>query len=550
MKRVVIGLSGGVDSSVAAYLLKQQGYDVAGLFMINWHDTTGTLEGDCPWHDDRTFAELVAKRLDIPLHVVDLSEHYRKRVVDYMFAEYERGRTPNPDVLCNREIKFDVFLKEALRLGADYVATGHYCRKDETTAPDGRTVYRLLAGSDPNKDQSYFLCQLSQEQLRYALFPVGGLLKPEVRRIAEEQRLATAKRKDSQGICFVGKVDLPVFLQQKLASRTGNVHEILPSWPKYAARPDIRHSAAPSPASPDGTCPDPRLAVRENRPAGFPNGTPSAPRTDPQKDAPIGAYPCSPLGIRPDPQNDPQNGLPTGTQTASPHDTSTGKRHGSLSDNPSAVLRPAERTAAQPLSAEHPETCGAMPSGAFSAPAAPGGHRGGTGQTGQSGRIGTSASGEFTSAELAALAEPWHYTVRDGRKIGTHNGAHFYTIGQRKGLGIGGRKESLFVLATDVEQNVIYVGEGDAHPGLHRRALFIRANEIHWVDPLRRLGAGQQARFAVRIRYRQPLQGAELIVRDEGAYLLFDQPQRGITAGQFAAWYDGDELVGSGVIDR
>ncbi len=402
MARVVIGLSGGVDSSVAAYLLQQQGHEVIGLFMINWHDTTGTLEGDCPWHDDRTFAELVARRLDIPLHVVDLSEQYRARVVDYMFAEYERGRTPNPDVLCNREIKFDVFLREALKLGADYVATGHYCRKETTSAPDGTPIYRLLAGSDPNKDQSYFLCQLAQEQLRYALFPVGDLLKPEVRRIAQEQHLATAKRKDSQGICFVGKVDLPLFLQQKLAARSGAVHEILPTWPKYAHVP---------------TRPD----------------------------------------LPPD---------------------------------------------------------------------------------------------EWSDELLTALAEPYHYTVRDGKKIGTHNGAHFYTIGQRKGLGIGGRKESLFVLATDVHENVIYVGEGDAHPGLYRRALFIQPSEIHWVNPLRRLDAGQSARFSVRIRYRQPLQGATLLVRTQGAYLLFDEPQRGITAGQFAAWYDGDELVGSGVIDR
>ncbi|MEG1865126.1 MAG: tRNA 2-thiouridine(34) synthase MnmA [Alistipes sp.] len=389
MARVVIGLSGGVDSSVAAYLLKQQGHEVIGLFMVNWHDTTGTLEGDCPWHDDRVFAELVAKKLDIPLHVVDLSEDYRARVVNYMFAEYEKGRTPNPDVLCNREIKFDAFLKEALRLGADFVATGHYCRRDQQTV-NGQTVYKLLAGSDPNKDQSYFLCQLSQEQLRYAMFPVGALLKPEVRRIATEQGLATAKRKDSQGICFVGKVDLPVFLQQKLATKQGNIHEILPSWPKF------------------------------------------------------------------------------------------------------------ERS--------------------------------------------TEAD------DLAALATPWRYTVRDGKKIGEHQGAHFYTVGQRKGLGIGGRKESLFILATDVEQNVIYVGEGDAHPGLWRPALRIASSEIHWVNPTRTLVVGQSAHFEVRIRYRQPLQGADLLIRDEGAYLRFDTPQRGITPGQFAAWYDGDELVGSGVI--
>ena len=418
MARVVIGLSGGVDSSVAAYLLKQQGHDVVGLFMINWHDTTGTLEGDCPWHDDRVFAELVAKKLDIPLHVVDLSADYRTRVVDYMFSEYEKGRTPNPDVLCNREIKFDVFLREALRLGADFVATGHYCRKAEETLPDGRTIYKLLAGADPNKDQSYFLCQLSQEQLRYALFPVGDLLKPEVRRIAAEQGLATAKRKDSQGICFVGKVDLPAFLQQKLASKRGNVHEILPTWPKYGPK------------------------------ARIPAGTPDAGQAIP----------------------------------------------------------------------------------------APGGQH--------------AADVPPTTEQLAALAAPWRYTVRDGKKIGEHSGAHFYTIGQRKGLGIGGRKESLFILATDTMQNVIYVGEGDSHPGLWRQALHIAPREIHWVNPARTMPAGQSARFSVRIRYRQPLQKATLFVRDQGAYILFDTPQRGITPGQFAAWYDGDELVGSGVISE
>ncbi len=402
MARVVIGLSGGVDSSVAAYLLKEQGHDVVGLFMINWHDTTGTLEGDCPWRDDRVFAELVARKLDIPLHVVDLSADYRTRVVDYMFAEYERGRTPNPDVLCNREIKFDVFLREALKLGADYVATGHYCRKGEERLADGRTVYRLLAGSDPNKDQSYFLCQLSQEQLSRALFPVGDLLKPEVRRIAQEQGLATARRKDSQGICFVGKVDLPVFLQQKLAAKQGNVHEIKAEWSKFT--------------------------------------------------------------------------------------------------------RPA------------PDTV---------------------------------RSGEIPATDrLAAWAAPWRYTVRDGKKIGTHNGAHFYTVGQRKGLGIGGRKESLFILATDVVENVVYVGEGDAHPGLWRPALHITPEEVHWVDPLQQMQPGDSRRFRVRIRYRQPLQEAVLYLRDKGLYVVFDEPQRGITPGQFAAWYDGDELVGSGVISE
>ena len=389
MARVVVGLSGGVDSSVAAYLLKQQGHEVIGLFMRNWHDTTGTLEGDCPWYDDQVFAELVAKKLDIPFRFVDLSEEYRRRVVDYMFAEYSAGRTPNPDVLCNREIKFDVFLKEALKMGAEYVATGHYCRK-QTVVENGQEVYKLLAGSDPNKDQSYFLCQLTQEQLRYAMFPIGDLLKPEVRRIAEEQKLATAKRKDSQGICFVGKVDLPVFLQQQIAAKQGNVHEILPSWRGYAQQP--------------------------------------------------------------------------------------------------------------------------------------------------------------AEDDLAALAEPRHYTVRDGKKVGTHNGAHFYTIGQRKGLGIGGRKESLFIIATDVKENVIYVGEGDSHPGLYRKALKLQTDALHWVNPADAMQVGERRCYDVRIRYRQPLQRAELICREDGVYILFEEPQRGIAAGQFAAWYSGDELVGSGVI--
>ena len=396
MAKVVVGLSGGVDSSVAAYLLKEQGYEVVGLFMRNWHDTTGTLEGDCTWYDDQLFAELVAKRLDIPFKFVDLSAEYRQRVVEYMFEEYKQGRTPNPDVLCNREIKFDVFLKEALKLGADYVATGHYCRKVTETV-DGRTVYRLLAGADKNKDQSYFLCQLTQEQLRYAMFPIGDIEKPEVRRIAEEQKLATAKRKDSQGICFVGKVDLPVFLQQQLAAKQGNIHEILPSWRGYAK--------------------------------------PSA-------------------------------------------------------DSP---------TTEQP--------------------------------------------------SIEELAKPYRYTVRDGKKIGTHNGAHFYTIGQRKGLGIGGRKESLFIIATDVEQNVIYVGEGDSHPGLYRSALRIKADQLHWVEPSEAMQAGESREYMVRIRYRQPLQKARLMMHDDAMYILFDEPQRGIAAGQFTAWYDGEVLAGSGVIE-
>ncbi|MBR1630615.1 MAG: tRNA 2-thiouridine(34) synthase MnmA [Paludibacteraceae bacterium] len=392
MKRVVVGMSGGVDSSVAAYLLKEQGYDVVSLFMQNWHDKVGTLEGACTWEEDMEMAQLSSKRLGIPFHYVDLSEEYRHRVVDYMFSEYERGRTPNPDVLCNREIKFDAFLLKALELGADMVATGHYCRRD-TVEVGGQPMQRLLAGSDPNKDQSYFLCQVNQHQLSQALFPIGHLLKPDVRRIAREQNLPTAVRKDSQGICFVGKVDLPVFLQQKLKSRQGNVVEV---FPDYFDR--------------------------------------------------------------------------------------TGQR-------------------------------------------------------------------QTDDLSIEQLAAPYRYTPDCGKIIGQHIGAQFYTIGQRKGLNIGGHKQPLFIIATDIESNTIYVGEGET-PGLYRRALFIRQDEIHYIRPDQTLQVGDRRRYLVRIRYRQPLQQAELIRREEGLYILFDQAQRGISAGQFAAWYDGEELIGSGVINR
>lgn len=397
-KHVVIGLSGGVDSSVAAWVLKEKGYDVSGLFMRNWHDTTGLLQSDCHWEDDLMFAEMVAKKLGIPFHQVDLSEPYRKRVVDYMFAEYEKGRTPNPDVLCNREIKFDSFADEAKKLGADFVATGHYCRKEEITS-EGKTIYRLLAGRDENKDQSYFLCQVSQDQLAFSLFPIGNLIKPEVRKIAEQQGLATARRKDSQGICFIGKVHLPVFLQQKLAAKKGKIVEIddksnFNSW--YPGIPD------------------------EN----------------------------------------------------------------------------------------------------------------------------------FTDDDLVQITEPHQHQKLSGKIIGDHNGAHFFTIGQRKGINIGGFKEPLFIIGTDVENNILYVGEGQGHPGLYRKGLFIRSDEVHWIRTDLTLSTGNSREYMVRIRYRQPLQKARLFKRKEGIYIIFNKLQRGIAPGQFAAWYDGNEVIGSGVIHR
>ncbi|HNW58016.1 MAG TPA: tRNA 2-thiouridine(34) synthase MnmA [Bacteroidales bacterium] len=397
-KKVVIGLSGGVDSSVAAWALKEQGYDVAGLFMRNWNDTTGLLQSDCHWEDDLMFAEMVAKKLDIPFTMVDLSVPYRKRVIDYMFAEYAKGRTPNPDVLCNREIKFDSFAEEARKLGGDYVATGHYCRKDEINQGD-KTIYRLLSGKDNNKDQSYFLCQVSQEQLTTALFPIGDLIKPEVRRIADRLGLATATRKDSQGICFVGKVDLPTFLQQKLKAKEGDIIEIA--------------------------------------------------------------------------------------------DTSV-----------------------------FPETEKGIPDG--------------------------NAQEEI----LFSMTQPFSYHPSQGRNIGTHRGAHFFTIGQRKGMNVGGHKEPLFVISTDVEENVVYVGEGHSHPGLNRKGLFVRKDEIHWIRTDLKMSEGESRDYMVRIRYRQPLQKARLYYRERGIYIIFDDLQRGIAPGQFAAWYDEDEVIGSGVIDK
>ncbi|MFN3556796.1 MAG: tRNA 2-thiouridine(34) synthase MnmA [Bacteroidales bacterium] len=396
-KKVIIGLSGGVDSSVAAWLLKEQGYDVTALFMINWKDSSVTLSGDCSWEEDIILAQLVARKIGIPLEVVDSSEKYKASVVEYMFSEYEKGRTPNPDVLCNREIKFDVFHEAAKQFGADYIATGHYARTEKVLTEKGEFT-RLLAGKDPNKDQSYFLCQLSQEQLSNVLFPIGDIEKPEVRRIAAHLGLASAEKKDSQGICFVGKVDLPTFLQQKLAPKTGNVIEI---------------------------------------------------------------------------------------DTA---DTTLLTQHKLFS-----------------VSIENDE-------------------------------------------HLEAVCSDFDFSSMHGMVAGQHRGAHYFTIGQRKGLNIGGKALPLFVLGTDVEKNIVYVGQGHDHPGLNRKGLFISPEEIHWIRPDLALTPGQEKRCLVRIRYRQELQSATLIMREKGLYILFDQLQRGIAAGQFAAWYYDDEVVGSGVI--
>jgi tRNA-specific 2-thiouridylase len=395
MKKVVVGLSGGVDSSVAAYLLKEQGYEVIGLFMKNWHDDSVTISDECPWLEDSNDAMIVAEKLGIPFQTVDLSTEYKERIVDYMFDEYERGRTPNPDVLCNREIKFDVFMKIALQLGADYVATGHYCRKGTIQHTDGLETYQLLAGKDQNKDQSYFLCQLSQEQLSKTLFPIGELLKPEVRKIAAENELITADKKDSQGLCFIGKVRLPDFLQQKLKPKKGVIVEV---------------------------------------PA-------------------------------------------TVTQ---------------FKEAPSEFLNKNE--------------------------------------------------------ELAYFAKKPIYHVTDGKVVGDHQGAHYFTKGQRKGLDVGGTKEPLFVIETDVNENVIYTGQGKNHPGLYRRTLFVTDEELHWVRPDLAINNDESLEVLARIRYRQELQKATLYKIEGGIYVDFQNKQSAITEGQFVAWYINDDLIGSGVI--
>lgn len=394
MKRVIVGLSGGVDSSVAAYLLKEQGYEVIGLFMKNWHDDSVTISNECPWLDDSNDAMLVAEKLGIPFQTIDLSEEYKKRIVDYMFSEYEKGRTPNPDVLCNREIKFDVFLKIAMSLGADYVATGHYCRKDQIEK-NGKTIYRLLAGKDNNKDQSYFLCQLSQEQLSKALFPIGELTKSEVRKIASNLNLVTAEKKDSQGLCFIGKVRLPDFLQQQLKPKEGLIIEI----------PE-------------------NLDVYNEEIANF----------------------------------------------------------------------------------------------------------------------------DSEEEKLKYLSKKANYSISDGKVVGKHQGAHYFTKGQRKGLAVGGTPEPLFVIDTDVDENIIYTGQGKKHPGLFKSALFVEEDELHWIREDLSLKSGETMQVLARIRYRQALQEAILYKVDSGLYVHFKEPQSAITEGQFVAWYLNDELVGSGVI--
>ncbi len=471
--KVCIGLSGGVDSSVAALLLKQQGYDVFALFMQNWHDASATLHGDCEWEEDRFVAELVARKIGIPFYFVDLSKEYRQRVVDYMFDEYEKGRTPNPDVLCNREIKFDAFLQCAKKLGADYVATGHYCRKVVSQNADGTAVNRILAGADPNKDQSYFLCQLTQEQLSQALFPIGDIEKPEVRRLAHEADLPSADKKDSQGICFVGKVDLPTFLQQKLKPCEGDVVEVFDAY--YDDNEQYKYIKAVMESI---------LSEGEGE-----------------------------LNMITD----------------------------YISDDK-----------ARPVSSK------ACP-------------------------FDLQKIAALTDEQLYRLSQPVTYdirfeteTYRSGRKhikktrykdnpygkiVGKHDGAQFYTIGQRKGLNIGGHKDSIFVIETDIPSNIIYVGEGHTHKGLSRSCLRISPDEIHWIREDLAMKPGEIRRYRVRIRYRQPLQDATLVMRENGLYIIFDAPQRGITPGQFAAWYapveqelstrandTSVEMIGSGVI--
>ncbi len=482
--KVCVGLSGGVDSSVAALLLKQQGYDVFAMFMQNWHDADATLHGDCEWEEDRFVAEMVARKIGIPFFYVDLSQEYRKRVVDYMFNEYSAGRTPNPDVLCNREIKFDAFLKAAEKMGADMVATGHYCYKEPLLDENGRQVIidgipqsRIFEGIDPNKDQSYFLCQLTQEQLSKAMFPIGRMSKPEVRRLALEADLPSAEKKDSQGICFVGKVDLPVFLKQKLEPKEGDVVEVFDAF--YSEHDEY--------------------AFARNTLAGL-----------------------------------LENGGEPKMITEYSSEDSGGKSFNNrrLGESDGGSETPA--------------------------------HHGN--------KFSESKISSLSDADLMRLSQPYSYEsikfekefYRSGRKhikkerwkenpfgkiVGRHDGAQFFTIGQRKGLNVGGHKDSVFVIATDIPSNVIYVGEGHTHKGLSRSCIRIAPDEVHWIRPDLEMQDGEIRRYRVRVRYRQPLQDAWLVKRACGLFFLFDVPQRGVSSGQFTVWYTpDDEMLGSGVI--
>lgn len=485
-KKICIGLSGGVDSSVAALLLKQAGYDVFALFMQNWHDASATLHGDCEWEEDRFVAEMVARKIGIPFYFVDLSKEYRKRVVDYMFDEYSKGRTPNPDVLCNREIKFDAFLKAAKSLGAEMVATGHYCRKEDVRDTDGKPVlgkngkpvYRILAGSDPNKDQSYFLCQLTQDQLSQALFPIGDIVKPEVRRLAHEADLPSADKKDSQGICFVGKVDLPTFLQQQLKPCEGDIVEVYDAY--YTGNEQYNYISSTLSELAGGKVEMISSYISDDK------ALMSAKVNDPVRERSV-------VG-------------------------NTENEGGCSGVSPWIAERLAAMTDDQMLKLSGPVTYDIR----FETE--------------------TYRSGRKHVRKTRYKENPF------GKIIGKHDGAQFYTIGQRKGLNIGGHKEPVFVIDTDIPNNIIYVGEGHTHKGLSRSCLRIPSTEIHWIREDLAMSVGDIRRYRVRIRYRQPLQDATLLMRSNGLYILFDTPQRGITPGQFAVWYDNDEMIGSGVI--
>ena len=559
--KICVGLSGGVDSSVAALLLKRQGYDVFAMFMQNWHDADATLHGDCEWEEDRFVAELVARKIGIPFYFIDLSKEYRQRVVDYMFNEYSAGRTPNPDVLCNREIKFDAFLKAAQKLGADMVATGHYCRRAPLMDAEGKQVvidglpqWRILEGVDPNKDQSYFLCQLTQEQLGKALFPIGNLTKPEVREIAREADLPSADKKDSQGICFVGKVDLPTFLQQKLKPAEGNVVEVYDAYYAQSEQYRFVHDTLASLLETPG---EPMMITEYTSEDS--GGKPFNNRRVTDNNSPV-TEPATPRHS--DKLSATQVQQPQSLSVTEPVEVtkSTGKTDWSEYGSEASALPSQSRLACGDPHVH--EATGGHGSGATSTPTERLSHRN---------EFDVNKIAELSDENLMRLSEPIWYddikfeteTYRAGKKhikktrykenpfgkiVGRHDGAQFYTIGQRKGLNIGGHKDSIFVIATDVPRNIIYVGESHTHKGLSRCCLRIAPQDIHWIRTDLAMADGEIRRYRVRIRYRQPLQDAFLIKRPAGIFILFDTPQRGISDGQFAAWYSSDdEMLGSGV---